>query len=157
LVIVAVIVTGVLLTIFVLSPWVMLLLLAIAWAMTAAVTVWLLFLEIRASLRYKKLKKAKLREQEQPHDQQQTQTQDRSAPETPVPAIPSTPLVRVLETIDLSSTNVEHFLEHDPSQEAENALPVTQTDDTEENEDSGEVVEEKKNGEEKGENREKKI
>jgi hypothetical protein len=33
-----------------------------------------------------------------------------SFPETPVPA-PTAPLVRVLETVDLSSTNVQHFLD----------------------------------------------
>lgn len=34
-------------------------------------------------------------------------------PDTPMP-IPATPLVRVLETIDLSSTNVKHFLDIKP-------------------------------------------
>ncbi len=34
-------------------------------------------------------------------------------PETPVP-VPATPLIRVLETIDLSSTNVKHFLDIRP-------------------------------------------
>ncbi|GER87328.1 hypothetical protein KDW_14900 [Dictyobacter vulcani] len=36
-----------------------------------------------------------------------------SFPETPMP-IPDTPLIRVLETIDLSSTNVKHFLDIKP-------------------------------------------
>lgn len=36
-----------------------------------------------------------------------------SFPETPMP-IPATPLIRVLETIDLSSTNVKHFLDIKP-------------------------------------------
>ncbi len=34
--------------------------------------------------------------------------QEQSAPETPMPEIP---LIRVLETFDLSATNVEHFLD----------------------------------------------
>lgn len=36
-----------------------------------------------------------------------------SFPETPMP-MPATPLIRVLETIDLSSTNVKHFLDIRP-------------------------------------------
>ncbi|GCE18154.1 hypothetical protein KDK_19540 [Dictyobacter kobayashii] len=36
-----------------------------------------------------------------------------SFPDTPMP-VPATPLVRVLETIDLSSTNIKHFLEIKP-------------------------------------------
>ncbi|GCF07414.1 hypothetical protein KDI_09780 [Dictyobacter arantiisoli] len=34
-------------------------------------------------------------------------------PETPMP-VPATPLIRVLETIDLSSTNIKHFLDTKP-------------------------------------------
>ncbi len=40
-------------------------------------------------------------------------------PETPMP---STPLIRVLETIDLSSTSIEHFLEEEKQTSAE--MPV---------------------------------
>jgi hypothetical protein len=40
---------------------------------------------------------------------------------TPMP-VPPTPLVRVLETIDLSSTNVEHFLDIKPTTGPDSAL-----------------------------------
>jgi hypothetical protein len=42
-------------------------------------------------------------------------------PETPMPA---TPLIRVLETIDLSSTSVEHFLEEEKQTSGE--MPIVQ-------------------------------
>lgn len=44
-------------------------------------------------------------------------------PDTPMPA---TPLIRVLETIDLSSTNVEHFLELAERAERAEAAPPSQ-------------------------------
>jgi hypothetical protein len=43
---------------------------------------------------------------------------------TPMP-VPPTPLIRVLETIDLSSTNVEHFLDIKTMVESERKLEVT--------------------------------
>ncbi len=39
----------------------------------------------------------------------------RRSPETPMPMMPTAPLVRELETFDLSQTGVEHFLENSTS------------------------------------------
>ena len=44
-----------------------------------------------------------------------------SFPETPMPA---TPLIRVLETIDLSSSSVEHFLDGEQEHETSGEVPV---------------------------------
>ncbi len=45
---------------------------------------------------------------------QMQRSSTRSFPATPVPT-PAAPLIRVLETIDLSGTNIEHFLDIEPS------------------------------------------
>ncbi len=39
--------------------------------------------------------------------------------------MPATPLIRVLETIDLSSTNVEHFLASLPEEQSQSDVPTT--------------------------------
>jgi len=46
--------------------------------------------------------------QEQPLQYERQKWHDQPAPETPMP---EAPLIRVLETFDLSSSNIEHFLD----------------------------------------------
>jgi hypothetical protein len=98
---------GLLLVLFMARPWALLLLLTATWTVSLSVASQLLYLEMpktTVSGNVTKVKFLKVVEPAQPVRQPSLL----QFPETPMP---TTPLVRVLETIDLSSSEVEHFLD----------------------------------------------
>ncbi len=98
---------GLLLVLFMARPWALLLLLTATWTVSLSIANQLLYLErpkTTVSRNVTKVKTLKVVEPVQPVRQPALL----QFPETPMPA---TPLVRVLETIDLSSSEVAHFLD----------------------------------------------
>jgi hypothetical protein len=138
--------TGVLLALFMLRPWAVTMLLVLFWLATIALTVrlWYVCLQMTLVARHASTHKAEhstklatkhVAAKREILQQFPTIAKTRpivaSLPPVPVtrplfPAtpMPSTPLVRVLETIDLSSTNIEHFL--DTNQPSEPNVPRSQ-------------------------------
>jgi hypothetical protein len=138
--------TGVLLALFMLRPWAVTMLLVLFWLATIALTVrlWYVCLQMTLVARHASSYKAKrgtqpatkhiaAKREVRQHFPTIAKTRPITASLPPVPVtrplfpmtpMPSTPLVRVLETIDLSSTNVEHFL--DINQPSEQNVPRSQ-------------------------------
>ncbi len=100
---------GVILITCLLHPWTVLLILAALWLLTAAMAERLLSHEVRSMQAFR-------RSQPPPVEVQQTGRSE--APTFPLTPVPATPLIRVLETIDLSSANVEHFINASPPDKA---------------------------------------
>jgi hypothetical protein len=92
---------GVILITCVLHPWTVLLILAALWLLTAAMAARLLSHEVRSMQAFRK---------SPPPQAEVQQSGPGEAPAFPLTPVPATPLIRVLETIDLSSADVEHFL-----------------------------------------------
>jgi hypothetical protein len=125
---ISLLVVGILLAMFVLHPWPITILLVLLWVVTTALTMRLwytcLYMTLtapRAAMRIamrtaKRMPKrqlptiAKTRPLPPMHTVPVTRPQLVTRPSFPSTPIPPTPLVRVLETIDLSTTSVEHFL-----------------------------------------------
>jgi hypothetical protein len=137
----ALLAAGICLTILIVHHWSLVLLLALVWLMTAYITSRLLasdmrllksvlvhlhsfclsiklwynvFIHSMISVKPSFLKKRSVIEGILPLTPRMVMPS--RFPETPMPA---TPLIRVLETIDLSSTNIEHFLEEEKQTSAE--------------------------------------
>lgn len=134
---ISLLVVGVLLAMFVLHPWPITLLLGLLWTMTLALTMRLWYTCLYMALTARRVTKRLPMQQfptiakTRPLPPMPTipVTRPLSGPVTrslpgslsgslsgsrpgfPATPIPPTPLVRILETIDLSSTTVEHFLE----------------------------------------------
>jgi hypothetical protein len=136
--------TGVLLALFMLHPWPVTMVLVLFWLATIALTVrlWYVCLQMtlvaRHAATYKARHATKLATKRggQQHFPTITKTQPIATTLPPVPVtrplfpttpMPSTPLVRVLETIDLSTTNIEHFL--DAEQPIAQNIPLSQSED----------------------------
>jgi hypothetical protein len=135
---ISLLVVGVLLAMFILHPWPVTILLGLLWTVTVALTIQLWYTCLYMALTARRMAK-RLPIQHLP-------TIARTRPLSPMPTIPvtrplpgslsisrpgfpatpmpSTPLVRILETIDLSSTNVEHFLEG--AQASDQQIPRSQ-------------------------------
>lgn len=140
--------TGVLLALFMLRPWPVTMLLVLFWLATIALTIRLWYVCLQMTLVAKHAMTYKTKHSTKPaaervgvkHETQQNfptiaKTRPVVAPLPPVPLtrplfpatpMPSTPLVRVLETIDLSSTDIEHFL--DINQPVAQSIPRSQLD-----------------------------
>jgi hypothetical protein len=98
---------GLLLVLFMARPWALLLLLTATWTVSLSVASQLLYLELPKTTVSRKATKRKMLQVVEPA-QSVKQPSLLQFPDTPMPV---TPLVRVLETIDLSSSEVEHFLD----------------------------------------------
>ena len=107
---------GLFLMVFVLRPWSTLLFLCIMWTLATTLTIWLLLNGVRDTVVHWETHKRP--SPSSAHKPSHTLPEQR-APATPMPVAP---LVRVLETIDLSSTEVEHFIDAPDSQQE--TLPV---------------------------------
>lgn len=117
LLVLALFVESILLLVYVMRPWALLLLLTMTWAVALALAMRLLQNEtVRSPLSYKPRITLSLEPKRQP-----LQPVEPQFPRTPMPA---TPLVRVLETIDLSTSPVEHFV--DPALKQEEQIPHSQ-------------------------------
>jgi hypothetical protein len=143
------ILAGACLTLLAWQPWTMVLLLSVIWAVITVLTSQLWFAYVLQSQhQYQKMlfshpapaPSTEIKAHEQVQSRQaraehpsheesveiaaQEPAQGESLPMNsyfPATPVPATPLIRVLETIDLSSTNVEHFLEA-----VENEVPRSQ-------------------------------
>jgi hypothetical protein len=124
-----------------LRPWPVTMLLVLFWLATIALTVRLWYVCLRMTLvarraatyKTKRSTKRVTKHETQQHFPTIAKTRPVVASLPPVPVtrplfpatpMPSTPLVRVLETIDLSSTDIEHFL--DINQPAAQNMPDSQ-------------------------------
>jgi hypothetical protein len=94
---------GLLLVLFMARPWALLLLLTATWTVSLSVASQLLYLEVPKTTIIRKNTKSNLLKVAE-----SAQPALLLFPDTPMPV---TPLVRVLDTIDLSSSEVEHFLD----------------------------------------------
>lgn len=143
---VSLLVVGVLLAMFVLHPWPITILLGLLWTVTIALTMRLWYTCLYMALTARRVTKrlpiqqlptiAKTRPLPPMHAIPATRpipvslpgslpaSLPGSRPGFPATPIPPTPFVRILETIDLSSTNVEHFLEG--GQESDQQIPRSQ-------------------------------
>lgn len=92
---------GVILITCLLHPWTVLLILAALWLLTAAMAARLLSHEVRSMQAFRR---------SPPPPVEVQQTGPGKTPIFPMTPVPATPLIRVLETIDLSSGDVEHFI-----------------------------------------------
>jgi hypothetical protein len=101
---------GLFLVIFVLRPWSTLLFLCTMWTLATILTIWLLFHGVRDTVTHWETHK---RPSLSPEHKPPHALPAHDSPATPMPAAP---LVRVLETVDLSSTDVEHFVDAPDSQ-----------------------------------------
>lgn len=130
-------IAGMFLAAFVLHPWSMMLLLVVTWIVTTAVTTRLWFSCVRSVQQSSALYRIheNKRQQRRVHIAAKINTAHRmkaikAADDVtlksyfPVTPMPATPLVRVLETIDLSSTDVEHFVNGESG--AEERVPKSQ-------------------------------
>jgi hypothetical protein len=114
---------GLLLVLFMARPWALLLLLTATWMVSLSVATQLLHLEIPVAATSRNATKIKLVRVAEPSPRFRPPAL-LHFPDTPMPA---TPLVRVLDTIDLSSGEVEHFL--DPALKEKERVSPTQTVD----------------------------
>ncbi|QBD80876.1 hypothetical protein EPA93_34870 [Ktedonosporobacter rubrisoli] len=117
---------GMVFAIAVLGLWALLVFLALIWLAMAAITSRLLYREIRHVIGALSKLPA-----EQPVKKEGAAEDIPATPYFPETPMPSTPLIRVLETIDLSSSDVEHFLAGSAEGQAESASreePVSQAD-----------------------------
>jgi hypothetical protein len=114
---------GLLLVLFMARPWALLLLLTATWTVSLSIATQLLHLEIPEAAMSRKATKIKLLRVAEPPPRFRPPTL-LQFPDTPMPA---TPLVRVLDTIDLSSSEVEHFL--DRTLKEKERVPPTQVTD----------------------------
>ena len=136
---ISLLVVGVLLAMFVLHPWPITLLLVLVWTATIMLTIRLWYTclymtlaaqHVRAEIKSQPIQPLPPIAKTHPLPPAPTIPATRPLPPsrpgflaTPVP---STPLIRILETIDLSSTNIEHFL--DNGQPSDQRIPHTQID-----------------------------
>ncbi len=97
---------GLLVVLFMARPWALLLLLTATWVVSLSVAYQLLHLEGPKTTLVRKNTKSRLSKVAEAVSPVQ-QPALLPFPDTPMPA---TPLIRVLDTIDLSSSEVEHFL-----------------------------------------------
>ncbi len=117
---ISLLVVGILLTMFVLHPWPITVLLVLVWTVTIMLTMRLWYTCLYMTLTARRVTKrlpvqplptiAKTRPLPPMSTIPVTRPLPASRPGFLATPIPPTPLVRILETIDLSSTNVEHFL-----------------------------------------------
>jgi hypothetical protein len=136
---ISLLVVGVLLAMFVLHPWPITLLLVLVWTATIMLTIRLWYTCLYMTLAARRVRRETKHQPIQPlppiaktHPLHPASTIPVTRPLPPsrpgflATPIPSTPLIRILETIDLSSTNIEHFL--DSVQPSNQQIPHTQID-----------------------------
>jgi hypothetical protein len=131
---ISLLVVGVLLAMFVLHPWPITILLVLLWTVTIILTMRLWYTCLYMTLTARHVTKRVPVQQLPPIARTRpippvptipvTRPLPPSRPGFPVTPIPATPLIRILETIDLSSTAIEHFL--DGGQTSDQQIPHTQ-------------------------------
>lgn len=107
---------------FIYKFWILLLVLIVAWCFIAGTVTGLLVREIRVVLVYKKM--LRMRHMQAVMRLYRPSHTTRGMLETPMP-LPSTSRVRIMNTIDLSSSGVRHFL-HEEQRRRTNDVPLTQ-------------------------------
>jgi hypothetical protein len=106
---------GILLGVLVLGPWITFLVLYAVWMLVAALGIWLL---VAGSQHVHRRQRVSLHRVEKTLPER-TSHVEKTLPERtshaelhfPTTPMPATPLVRVLETVDLSASGIEHFLD----------------------------------------------